>query len=434
MNDNYQLGPIAISKSFIHQPLFLPALVGVILIASLFAASKAGWLSFSPKAPEPTIMAQVFPLNQQLSRPVLYSSGTTIYRTTGQNEEKMFEVGSEVLSLVLSSNGANLAATYKHPSGGSNAAGYPNTSLIFYDMNTRRSLPIIAQQNTTVRYPQWSDDGRYLSFWVNEGEEAFIYDTSRRKASYSVKREGSTAVSPISFLPGGNGIIYVKNGTLYSAAVDGTRPIALAEQVAATKLVNTSTVATPPLVTPNGAHLAYYTLSGELKVVNTASRETKAVDSNVVSLGFLSNDQLLYMKPTTDAKKNPTVFSFSLADSKSSKMMNRASFLNKGAQPQAAVLLSSQNKWYLPSVYPNVGPQLLTSENQVEQDCSEAAFSYLYNNSSDDTRLAQTSQVVSADGKYLLGLSNSSLAVLDVASCQPYIIAQTKPTAMIWTP
>jgi hypothetical protein len=434
MENTYQLGPIAISKSFVKQPFFWPGVIGVVVVILAVIAVSSGSVPFPTTSPipTPTLKAQVFPLNQQFNRPILYSAGTTIFRSNGQSEERLYEVGSEVLSLIPSNDGSRLAATYKHPRGGMNANGYPYTSLIFWDMNTQRSLPIIALENTTVRYAQWSDDARYLAFWVNEGEESFIYDTSRRRASFSVKRESSSAVSPIVFLPGTSGIVYIKNSTLYSAAVDGTRPIALAERAAATRSVGGAIVASPPVVSPNGAHLAFYTISGDLAVVNTTTREVKTVGANLTSLGFLSNDELLYMADADSKEKAPAVFRFTIADAKSTRLLYTKGFLAKGAWPQAAVVIPSKSQLFMPSTYPNLGPQLLNKDGVIEKDCSVAEFQYGYNNSSNDTMFPQTAQVVSLDNKYLLGLSGNSLAVMDTATCQPYIITQTKPTAMTW--
>jgi hypothetical protein len=427
MENAYQLGPISINKSFVNQPFFWPTIMGGLLIVAGIWAVRTGRLSLSSKPPEPTVMAKVFPLGQQLPKPVLYVSGTTIFRTNGQSEEKMFEVGSEVLSLVPSADGSKLAATYKLPSGGLNAAGYPYTSLIFYDINTRRSLPLIAQNNTTVRYPMWSDDNRFISFWVNEGEESFIYDTNRRKAVYSVKRDGTPPVSPIVFLPGSTGITYIKNGTLYSAGMDGSRPIALAEQAAAAYSLNGGVAASVPMISPNGAHIAYRTMAGDLAVVNTSTREVKIVASDVTGAGFLSNDDVVYTPNTSNKNKKADLFLYSIPKATSTSLPSEA-------LPQTALLLTKQNQLFMPSAYPNIGPKLITKESKIEKDCSQSEFSFTYKNSGDDTRTPQSIQVVSPDGKYLLGSSDGSMAVLDTADCQPYIISNVNPAVATWTP
>ncbi|MFC1626858.1 TolB family protein [Patescibacteria group bacterium] len=434
MENSYQLGPISISKSFVQQPLFWPGMLGVVLLILVLVGFSTGRFSFSSTPPTPTIKAQIFPLNQQLNKSILYSVGTTIFLTNGQSEEKLFEVGNEVLSLIPSNDGSFLAATHKHPNGGMNSAGYPYSSLIFWDMNTKRSLPIIAQEKTTVRYPQWSNDGRYLAFWVNDGEESFIYDTAKKRAVFSIKKDGSNAVSPIVFLPVTSGITYIKNGTIYTAAVDGTRPIALTESVASTRSVGGETIASAPMASPNSSHLAYYTMNGELAVINTTTRETKTIGSQFTNLGFLNNEELVYSTNADDPKQTPKFFLFSITDANSTKIDNRNSFLAKGAWPQATVLLTSKNKLFLPSVYPNLGPQLINKDGEIEKDCSSADFHYEYNNSSSNTRFPQAIQIVSPGEEYLLGLSNNSQAVLDTATCQPYIISQNYPTAMTWMP
>lgn len=417
MEDSYQLGPLAISKSFVQNPLFLPGVFIVAIFLALIILTK-GNISFL--TPAPTLKAQIFPLNQQLSKSIVYSVGTTIFRTNGQSEEKLFEVGSEVLSLVPNNDGSYLAATYKHPSGGVNSNGYPYSSLIFWDMNTKRSLPVIAQERTTVRYPQWSEDRRYLSFWVNDGEESFVYDMTRRRAIFSVKREGSSLVSPIVFLPGVGGIVYVKNNSLYSSATDGSRPIILTEQVdsAPSSLV--------PSV--NGINVTYRALNGDLKVINTTTRETKVVDSNAINLGFINNDELVYTRNNVDTKKTAAFFRFSITNAKSVRINNGKGFLALGT-----VTLPVSSQMYLSSVYPNLGPKLLSKDGTIEKDCSMSDFHYEYN-SNNDTRFPQSLQVVSSDGKYLLGTSNNSQAILDVATCQPYIITQSNPKVMTWMP
>lgn len=434
MEDSYQLGPIAVNKSFVRQPLFWPGVIVVILVIAavvLVSSGKATIPTATKPAPTPSVKAQVFPLNQQLPAPVLYSVGTTIYLTRGQSEEKLYEVGTEVLSLAPSPNRAFLAATYKHAAGGANVSGYPYSSIIFWDMNTGRSLPIVAQERTTVRYPSWSEDSRYLAFWVNDGEESFLYDTTRRRAIYSVKREGSSAVSPIVFLPGGNGIAYIKDGTLYTAAIDGTRPIAIAQQAASTRTLGT-TVASAPVPSPNGAYLSYYTIGGELAVVGTNTREVKTIGSGFISLGFLNNDELIYADATTDnPKTTPKLYRFMLADGTSREMNASEGFLSRGAWPQAAIM-APNNQFYLPSVYPNLGPQLVDTEGVVQNDCSTAEFAYMYDASGDDTQLPYARRALSPDGRYILGLSNNSQAVLDTTTCQPYIITQSRPTAMTW--
>jgi hypothetical protein len=427
MENSYQLGPVSISKSFVNQPLFWPTIMGGLLVVAGVWAVKTGRLSFTSKPPEPTIMAKVFPLNQQLSKPILYASGTTIFRTNGQSEEKMFEVGSEVLSLVPSADGSKLAATYKSPNGGLNAAGYPYTSLIFYDMNTRKSLPLIAQNNTTVRYASWSDDNRYISFWVNDGAESFIYDTTRRKAIYSVKRDQTPPVSPIVFLPGSTGIVYIKNGTVFSAGIDGSRPIALAEQARSTYSLNGGVAASAPMISPSGMYIAYKTLADELAVVNTTTREVKIVEPTATALGFLNNESLLYSLQSKE--KGTSLHKYSLTDNASTDVKNP---MHKGVI-ESAVVLSKQSRFFTPSLYPDNGPQLITEKGQIEKDCSQSDFSFTYKNS-DDTRLSQSTQVVSPDGKYVLGSSDGSMAVLDTTDCQPYIIANVKPAVATWSP
>jgi hypothetical protein len=227
--------------------------------------------------------------------------------------------------------------------------------------------------------------------------------------------------------------VYVKNGTLYSAAVDGTRPIALAEQVTATRSIGNSIVASTPVVSPSGTHVSVYTINGELAVINTVTREKKTVGTNVTSLGFLNSDELLY-STNPDNGKTPEISLFTIADTKSTRMSNAQSFLTKGALSEGVVAVTSQGKWYLPSIYPNLGPQLLARDGTMEQDCSKAEFHYEYNNSSDDTSFPKALQVVSSDQRYLLGSVNNAINVLDTATCQPYIIVQTHPTAMTWMP
>jgi hypothetical protein len=435
MNDSYQLGPVSISKSFVKQPLFWPMILGSCLVVAGLVGLTTGQWTPSSRAPKPTMTTQVFPLTQRLSKKVLFSAGTTIYGTDGQTEEKLFEVGSEVLSLVPSNDGARLAATYKTPSGGVNAAGYPFSTLIIYDMVTKRSLPIIAQNRTTVRYPLWSDDSRYLSFWINEGEESFVYDTTRRKAIFSVKKTGSVAVSPIVFLPGTSGIVYVKDNTLFSAAVDGSRPIALAEQVASTRTVpGLAPVAAAPILSPNGSYLAYYKLNGELAVVQTTTRESKTVGSNVTSLGFLNDTELLYIQDVSEAKKNRSIERFSILDGKSMKLSGLQSNTIVRSIPKALVFRPTQSELYLASLFTNVGPQKLDKDGHTTKDCSIAEFQFGYNNSHDDTRFPQSHQVISPDGAHLLGTSDNSLAVMDTTTCQPYLISGTKPVVSTWLP
>lgn len=425
MEDTYTLGPVSISKSFVKQPYFWPAVVFVLIVVIGLVFLQKGNLS-SSGTPQPSIMAQVFPLNQQFGTPVLYASGTTIYRTDGHSEEKLFEVGSQVLSLVPSPDGSKLAATYTSPKGGTNAAGYPYTNLIFWDMNTRQSLPLIAENTTTVRYPQWSDDNRYISFWVNDGQESFIYDTARRKAIYSVKKDGSVPVSPIVFLPGATGITYIKNGTVYSAAIDGSRPISLAEQAVSVRTVDGTTVASAPMLSPNGTFLAYYAVNGDLMVVNTTTREVKTIGANLTALGFLHNEELLY---------GPKLSTFNLSTGQSAQVSGWQNFLGSAGSAallKAAVVLPDKAQFYLGSVYPNLGPQFLGADGSVAQDCSKANFHYGYNNGSDDTRIPQRNEVVSPDGKYLLGSSDGALSVLDANTCQPYIFSQSKANVMTW--
>jgi dipeptidyl aminopeptidase/acylaminoacyl peptidase len=435
MKNSYQLGPISISKSFVHHPFFAPGVIGIILVGIVAGMFKNGYLTFSVKDPEPSIQARVFPLNQQLGNNVLYAAGTTIYRTNGQTEESMFEVGSEVLSLVISDDGSKLAASYKHPNGGSNRAGYPYTSLIFYDMNTHRSLPLIADPNTTVRYPQWSDDNRYISFFVNDGEESFIYDTSRRRAIYSVKREDSIHnVSPITFLPNSEVIAYIKDNKLFTAAIDGSRAIALAEDVEATRIIDTTgnIAANTPIISEDGNYIAYYKPNQDLEVVQVTTRETTTIDEDVQLLGFVNNDELVYATKELDTKKTPGMYRYSLKDKAATKMSNRNSFLSKGTNSESAVITKQSGNMYLPSLYKNIGPQLVDAKSMVEQDCSEANFSYSYNNPNNDTRFADASQVVAPSGKYLLGTSDGSMAVLDTNDCQPYILSDRKASVSIW--
>ena len=434
MKDSYEFGPIAISKSFIKQPLFLPGVIATIIIVLVFVMVATGRFSFSNPPPVPTLKAQIFPLNQSLSKSILYSVGTTIYRTNGQSEEKLFEVGSQVLSLVPSNNNSLLAATYKNPNGGSNAAGYPYSSLIFWDMKTGRSLPIFAEQNATVRYPEWSDDSRYLTFWTNDGDESFVYDTTIRRPIYSVKRENSSAVSPIVFIPGASEIAYIKNGTVYTAAVDGSRPIMMAEQAVSVRTVNGTTIASAPVVSPTGLYLAYYTASGDLSIVNMMTRETKTVGSQINNLGFISNDEIVYTTIPQDSNQTPEFFHFSMTDGKSVKINNGKGFLSHGAWPQAAILLPAKGLMILPSVYPNVGPQIFDKDGVMQKDCSMGEFQYQYNNSSNDTSFPQSLTIASPDGKYLLGTSEHSQAVIDTSTCQPYIITQSQPTVSTWMP
>lgn len=426
MNENYQLGPVAISKSFVQNPLLLPAVMGVIVLVVVGGAIKTGRLSLSGKPSKPTVMAKVFPLEQRLSKPLLYSSGTTIYRTDGHSEEKMFEVGSEVLRLAISNDGSKLAAVYKSPQGGLSSSGFQNTSLIYYDMNTRRSLPLIAKENTTVDFPQWSDDNRYVSFTVNDGEESFIYDTNRKKAIYSVKKEGSTPVSPIIFTPGTTGIMYVKNNTVYSAAIDGSRAIALAEQANSRLTIESgATKTTAPILSPNGSYFMYTTLNNELRVVNTATRELKTIGSDLTNSTFLNDESLLYESPGKSDNEDSTIYRYSIADEKSTRIRTQGNLLPLGALP-----IHTQGQFYLHSTDPNLGPQLLSNEGNIVRDCSTADFSYQY----DSTNFSQNTTVVSSDGKYLLGTSEKSVAVLDTATCQPYIISQSKATATTWIP
>ncbi len=427
MENSYQLGPIAISKSFVQQLRSWPGIVVAIIVVLAIVSIMSGHTVFFPSPPTPTIKAQVFPLNQQLSKPIIYSSGTTIYRTTGRTQDKLYEVGSEVRSLAMSDDGSHLAATYRFSPSGSNSAGYPYTGLIFWDIGTGKSLPVIAKAQTTVRYPQWSSDGRYLSFWVNEGDESFIYDTAKRRPIFSVKKDGSTAISPITFFPKTNGIVYVKDGTLYSSAADGTGAIALAQGASSTGT---------PIISPSGAYIAFYAMNNDLDVLNTTTREVKAVSPGATFVGFLGDDQLLYVPKANEAGKAPT-FLFSIANAKSSRVSDNTGYASQAGgawkAPQAIVPVSLQNMFYLPSAYANLGPQLMNKDGSVAKDCSAADFHYEYNNMS-DTSLPSSRQVVSPDGKYLAGTSGGSLSVLDTTTCQPYIITDTHPSVMTWAP
>ncbi len=414
MEENYQLGPIAISKSFVRQPLFWPGVIAAVLLVIAAVAFGTGRVSLSVQPTWPSLKPQVFPLNQQLSKPILYAAGTAIYRTSGQSQEKLYEVGSEVMSLVLSKDGSHLAATYKFPSGGTNASGYPYSSLIFWDMSTGKSLPIIAKENTTVRYPAWSDDGRYLAFWVNEGDESFIYDTNRHKPIFSVKKE-SNPVSPIVFLPNNNGIVYVKDGTLFSDTADGSRPIPLVPQ---------QVTAGAPVVSPNGSFIAFNMTDGRVGVVNTATREVKMVSPDASVLGFLNDDELLHT--TKDG-----FLVYSISTNKTNQISGPGGFAG-GALAQTA--LPTMQSFYLLSTQATTGPQFFNDKGEVVKDCLGADFRYDYNISS-NTKLPLSSQVVSADGKYLVGTTaDHSLAVMDTSTCQPYIISQSQPTAMTWAP
>lgn len=285
---------------FIISPVFL-IFFGLLLVYFVNKSPKNdGYGAGTPKNNSATKYRQIsnppnptpFPSTMLLENIILpyrivFTSGKSVYITDGKTEKKIKQFDNEVQAAHPSPNGKWLAVAY---TAGPNRVmfDFKDAKLEIINVQSGEAISVINNNKQTIRYTLWSSDSRYLTFWVNSGEESFVYDTQNKQPIYSIKAAGNKLVSPITFIGNTHTISFIENNGLYMANADGTNRKILNDNAKATRDVHEGPLLPNiPFYSRDTNFVGFYSEDGSLLILdrskNTIEKIDKGFDGEIFS-------------------------------------------------------------------------------------------------------------------------------------------------------
>lgn len=367
----------------------------------------------------------------------------------GTGKKLLYVSASQILDMSASPNGEWLAFTTRDDKEALQSVsanfGYPITSLIVLDMKTQKAEQLDTPENSTIRYPRWSQDSNYLTFWQNDGQASRVYSLKDKKFVLEVTSDTQEeTVSPIVFVPGTNNMAaYIYRNSLNELELTGKGKMTYLEGLEALRGVHEGPpLPNAPIYSPDGQLISLYKTDGDLIIFDKASNQSKALaegDENGpfgvtpmgYAIGFNFRNELIYMATSEtgyQADEVMPLFIYSKNATASATFSTQAKNLDIGS----FLVSGARNRILGHSFYSGKGSMLFDGTGNMVRDCTETDFRYSYYSWGSGPDHASVAKVWSANEQSILSEPGDNLSVMNAYNCEVTKILDEKVTLSMW--
>lgn len=384
---------------------------------------------------------------------ILYTKGKSLFITNGKSNEKVADLDGDIITAIPSHNSLKIAVTNKSKEE-PGMFDYYKTKLSIINLSTKKITPIMSDEDKVINYQTWSSDNKYLAFWVNSGEESFVYDIQEEKPIFSVKGTKSISpVSPIVFGKQSAKIAFIQDKILYESDITGENKQLIVKDAEATRWVHEGpALPNIPIYSPDNKSLLYYNSKGDLLIINKDTNSSKKIESGIISeigggyspnafaVNFITDNLLLfyaYSNGNYSYGDPPPTHIFDINTNQIMTYSPNEGLLKMGSADLNSLFISpDKNSIVAHSVYTGQGLDVYNKSGQLVKGCSQKDFRYSFYNWGGGPNYASVFTVWSPDSKYILSESTNKniLSVLDSKDCKIYTVLNTPFNFAIWMP